>query len=118
MGYEDGDLGLMVANRLRDLQRREHQSARRMQNEVERYLFVRHLDGPENLFGIIDIDVASHREAEESHGFLPVHEQDHPRLSLVFKLPKLPHTHCFQHALLQHGLDRREDEEQPDKIAE
>jgi hypothetical protein len=108
----------VVANRLRDLQRRKHQPARRMEDEVKRHVVVRHLDGAENVFGIIDVDVAHYRKAEQPHRLLPVHEQDHARVSLTFELRDLARAHGLQHALSQHRLDRGEHEEQPKKIAD
>jgi len=71
---EDGDLGLVIADRLRDLQCSQHQPARCVQDEVEWHVFVGHLDGAKNLFRVVDVDVARNRKAEEPHGLLPVHE--------------------------------------------
>ena len=48
MRHEGCDLGFMVANGLRDLERRQDQAARRVENYVERHVVVRHLDGAQN----------------------------------------------------------------------
>ena len=64
MGYEDRDLGLVIADRPRDLRRREHQSARRMEDDIEGDIVVRHLDGAQNVLGIVDVDVAHERKAQ------------------------------------------------------
>ena len=68
----------MVANGLRDLERRQNQPAGGVENHVERYLIVRHLDGAQDFLGVTDVDVARERESQEPHGLLPVHEEYHP----------------------------------------
>ena len=74
-----------------------------MQNEVERHIVVRHLDGAQHLLGVVDVDVAHEREAEQPHGLLPVHQQDHPRVPLPLELRDLARAHRFEHPLPQHG---------------
>jgi len=69
-GAQDRDLSLVFTNRLRDLQRCEYKAARRVQDEIERYVLVRHLDGAQNILGIVYVDVTCDRKAQQPHGFL------------------------------------------------
>ena len=101
-------------NRPRDLQRRKHQSAGGVEDDVERNVIVRHLDRSQQLFGIIDVDVTHERKSQKPHGFLPVHEQNHTGVSLLFQLANLACAHGLEHPLTQHRLDRGEHEEQPE----
>jgi len=50
VGHKDCDPGLVLANSLRDLQRRQYKTTRGVEDEVERYIGIRHLDGAQNLF--------------------------------------------------------------------
>ena len=43
---------------------REHKAARRVEDEVERHVDVRHLDGAQNVFGIVNVDVTRDWETE------------------------------------------------------
>jgi hypothetical protein len=107
MRHEHCNLRLVVADRTGDLDCGEHQAARRMQNDIQWHIGVRHVNGAENLFGVIDIDVAHEREPQEPHRFLPVHEQDDPRVTLSLQLRDFARAHRLQHALSQHRLQRR-----------
>src|SRR6202045_4338745 len=118
VGHKHRNLGLVLTDRLGDLQRRQYQTPRSVEDEVERYLGIRQLNGAQNLFGIIDVDVARDGKSEEPHGLLPMHQQDHPRFSLAFEFRDLAQPHGLKHLLLQHRLDRREYEEKPDQITE
>jgi hypothetical protein len=82
-----------------------------VQDEVERHVGIGHLYSAKNLFGIVDVDVTCNRKTEQSHGFLTMHHQDHPRFSRALELRDFAHPHGLEHLLLQQWLDRREDEE-------
>ena len=116
MRHEDRDLGFVVANGLRDLERRQDQAARRVENHVERHIVVRHLDGAQNILRVVDVDIAGQGKTEESHRLLPVDEQNDPRISLPLQLRDLPRAHGVEHLLTQDGLQRGKDEEKPEKI--
>jgi hypothetical protein len=118
MRHEDGDLGFVVANGLRDLERRQNQPARGVKNHVERHLVVRHLDGAQDFLGVIDVDVARERESQEPHDLLPVHEEYHPGISLLLQLRDLARPHGLEHALTQDRLQGREHEEEPEDISD
>src|SRR5882757_496270 len=118
VGHKDRDLALVLTDSLRDLQCRKYQTARRVENEVEWYIGIRHLDRTQNVFGIVDVDVAGNRKTEKPHGLLPMHQQDHPRFPFALELRNLADPHGLEHLLPQHGLDRREYEEEPDNITD
>ena len=89
-----------------------------MEDDVERHIVVGHLDGAQHLFGVVDVDVARNRKAEEPHRLLAVHEQDHAGVPLALQLRDLARAHRIQHALAQHRLQRREHEEKPKDISD
>jgi hypothetical protein len=64
--HEDRDFRLVLTDRLRDLQRSKHETARGVQHEVDWHVDVRHLDGAQNVFGIVNVDVACNRKASTS----------------------------------------------------
>src|SRR6266403_626128 len=68
-----------------------------MKDDIERYVVVRHLDRAQKVFRVIDVDVTHEREAEKPHRFLPVHQQDHTGISLLFQLGDLARTHRLEH---------------------
>ena len=106
----------MVANSLRDLKRRQHEAARRVQNHVERHVVVRHLDGAQNVLRVVDVDVAGQRKTKEPHRLLSVHQQNDPGIPASLQLRDLSRAHEVDHLLTQDGLQRGKDEEKPEKI--
>src|SRR5882757_7751583 len=116
VGHKDRDLALVLTDSLRDLQRGQDETARRVENEVEWHIGIRHLDRTQNVFGIIDVDVAGNRKTEKPHGLLPMHQQDYPRFPFALELRNLADAHGLEHLLPQHRLDRGEYEEEPDNI--
>ena len=75
-------------NCLRDLQRREYESAGGVKDDVERDVVVRHLDRAQHLLRVVDVDVARDGEAQKPHRLLPVHEQNDAGISSSFQGPK------------------------------
>jgi hypothetical protein len=59
-------------NRLGDLGGGENQAAGRVDDEVDRRIWVSEPNGSENFFGIFYIDVPNHRNAENIDGFLTI----------------------------------------------
>ena len=84
MRYERGDFALVLFDCLGDLQRSEHQPAGSMKDNIERHFPISHVNGADDLLRIVDIDVAKDREAQEIHGFLAMHQKDHPRAAVAF----------------------------------
>ena len=78
VGHEDRHLGLVGLDGPGDLQAGQHQAARRVQHQVDGHVVVGQVDGADDFFGVVDIDVAENGEAEEAHRLLPVDEQDDP----------------------------------------
>src|ERR1700730_3967519 len=97
--HKDRDLTLVLTESLGDLQRRKYEAARRVQDEVERHVWIGHLYGAKNLLGIVDVDVTCNRKTEQPHGLLSMHQQDHTRFALAFELRDLAHPHGLEHLL-------------------
>ena len=76
-----------------------------MQHDVERHCGVGQVDGAQEFFRIVHVDVAKHREPQETHCLLAVDQQDDPRAALTFDLADEPLTRCFEKALLENRLE-------------
>src|SRR5581483_5255572 len=72
---------------------------------------------PQHVLGVVDVDVAHEREAEEAHRLLAMHEEDHPRAALLLDAREQPAARALEQPLTDHGLERRDDEKQPQEIA-
>lgn len=88
---------LCFADRLDELQRRKHKIRGGVKDEVKWHLVVGHLNRTQHFFGVVDVDIAGNREAEQAPGLLPVHQKDDARFAPL-KLRDL--------AILQGRLDR------------
>jgi hypothetical protein len=64
MRHKHRDLRFSIADGACDLRRRQHQAARRMQDDVEGNVFVRESDGTQHLLGVIHIDIAHDGKAK------------------------------------------------------
>ena len=42
------------------------------------------MNGAQDLFAVVDVDVTEYRKTEQTHRFLPVHQKNKPRFSLAF----------------------------------
>jgi hypothetical protein len=112
---EGSDLGGVARQRPRDLQRGQRQTTGRVQDQVDR-LFRRGLvDRPHHFFGILDIDVAHERDAEQAHAFLAMHQQDNPAGTLGFHGDAQPPPCRRQQTLLHQGLNCDHDQQQPEQ---
>ncbi len=116
MWYEHGDLPFVAADSTGDLQRREDETSRCVQNEVQGDVVVGHMDRAEDLFRVVYVDIAHDRKSEEPHRLLTMHEQDDAGVTLPLQLGDLPHPHGIQHALPQDRLKRRQHKEDPENI--
>ncbi len=72
------DLPPVVANRPGNLQRREHQAAGRLEDQVEGHLGIGHVNRADHVFRILDVDIADDRETQQAHRLLAMHQEDHP----------------------------------------
>jgi hypothetical protein len=64
VGHEHGHLRRVAAERVGDLLRRQHESARRVQDEVDWGLVGCRPDGAQHGLGVVDVDEAVDRHAE------------------------------------------------------
>src|SRR5207245_1489475 len=76
------------------------------------------LDGAHDVLGVVDVDVPHEGKPEQAHRLLPVDEEDDARLPPPLDPREQPLAGVLQHLLLQHRLERRQDEEQPEDLAE
>src|ERR1700676_1622953 len=101
-----------------DLQRRQHQAARCMQDYINWHLRIGHADGTQNLLGVIDIDIAKDRETQQSHGLLPMDPPDDSRIALTPQARDSALSRGFKCLLTYDRLYRRRDEEHPEEKPE
>ena len=66
------------------------------------------LDSPHDVLGVIDVDVAHKRKAEEAHGLLAVHEQDDARVAAALDTHQHPLPRRLEHALPEQRLEAAE----------
>ena len=62
------------------------------------------MNGPENLFRVIDIDIAENGDTQKTHGFLAMHQENDPGAAQFFQagdqsLPGDVEKFLFQHRL-------------------
>ena len=69
------DLAFACENRARDLRRCQNQTAWRVEHQVYGNFRISQMNSPQNLFAIVDVDVAEYWKAKQAHRFLPVHEK-------------------------------------------
>ena len=112
---DGGHRPVVVGERRRDLACRDHHAAGRVEDDLDRPSGRRLVDGPQHALGVVDVDVADDREAEQRHLLLAVDQCDHRRLALARQDGQRPPP-LQQHLLpLYRGLERGEDEEQPEE---
>jgi hypothetical protein len=87
-----------------------------MQDDVEGNVFVRESNGTKHPLGVIHIDIAHDGKAKQPHGLLPMHYEYNAGIPRLLELRDLARAHRIHHALPQHGLQRRQHEEQPEEI--
>jgi hypothetical protein len=111
-------LGRVAVEGAGDLQRRQHQPSRRVEDDVDRRLGIGLLDRPDHLLGIVHVDVADDREAEEPHRLLAMDQDDDPGAALGLDLGDLALSHQHEEALADHRLQGGEDEEEPEQLGQ
>jgi len=91
-----------------------NQPSRRVKDEVEGHIGVRHVNRPDDLLRVIDIDVSEDGKTQETHGFLSVNENNNSGTSFLLKRgdKSLPHGHkqWFLHERLYGGKDEEKPE--------
>src|SRR5260221_11072779 len=75
------------------------------------------MDGAQDFFGIIHIDVAKNWKTQKTHALLAVHEKNDPGVSLALEPRDEPLPRRLQKTLLENRLKRREHKKHPNDIA-
>jgi hypothetical protein len=75
------------------------------------------VDGPQDFFGIVDVNVPKDREAQDAHGFLAVHKENDPRVPLALDPREQALPRRLDEPLSEDGLKRRDKEEDPKDIS-
>jgi len=73
----------------RNLHSGQHETARRVQDEFQRLARRGFADGLQYVLGVVQIDVAQHRNAKQAHGLLPVDNGDNPAFALFLNFSEL-----------------------------
>ena len=76
----------MIDECVGDLFGGEHQSTRRVQDEIDRLIRRRQPDRAQHRLGVLDVDELRNRNAEQADGFLAVDHRDDARVALLLKL--------------------------------
>src|SRR5580704_9732386 len=114
MRYISGYLAGMLSESPGYLERGEHQTSRRVKDYVDRHIAIRQANSTQDLFGIVNVDVADNRKPQETHGLLAMDHRDHARVPLSFKARESAAARGFQHVLLYNGLQRGHHEKKPE----
>jgi hypothetical protein len=114
--HEHRHLGAVTLQGMGDLVRGQDQPTRRVEDQVDGDGRIGELDRTQQPLRILDVDVAGDREAEEAHRLLAVDQPDGAALALFLELAKEPHPLGLEQALAEHGLQRRDDDEQPQEV--
>jgi hypothetical protein len=85
VGNEHRNLTGMAFEGTRDLFRSEHEATGRVEDEVDGHIRWGHADGPEDLLGVLNVDVSGKGDAPKRHGFLAMDEGDDPAFPFDFK---------------------------------
>src|SRR5258705_10227114 len=101
----------MAFDRLGDLRRREHQTAGRVQNEIKWPVFVGEPDRPENVLGVVNVNITDHRNSQHVDAFLAMNQDDHPATAVFLQRP----DGVFPQRFYSPALDDRNDKEQHDQ---
>ena len=107
----------MLVDGAGDLERGQYQAPRRVQHDVEGHLGIGEVDRPQDRLGIVHVDVSEDREAQDAHGLLAVHEEDHPGAALALDAGDQASARGLQEPLPEHRLKGGEHEEQPQEVA-
>jgi hypothetical protein len=84
-----------------------------MQHDVERHASVGHMNGAQDRFRVVQVDVPHQRKTQEAHGLLTVDHQDEAGAALLLDVGDLAPPHGVVEPLGDHRLDGREEKEDP-----
>src|SRR5438094_4214194 len=74
------------------------------------------MNGSQERFGVVHINVAIDRESQKAHGFLPVHEQNHARVPAALEPGDHALPRRLEETLLENRLKRGEQKKEPKNI--
>src|SRR5205823_8133102 len=117
-GHEHGDLALVTLEGESDLLCREDQTARSVEKKVDRHVRSGEPDGAQDLFRILDVDVASDRKSQEAHRLLSVDHRDEPGLAPLLEAMESPVPAKLEHLLLVERDEELSKDEQPEEPRE
>jgi hypothetical protein len=100
----------MFAQGIGDLFRRKDQSSRRMKGQIDGHIIVGQFDRPEDLFRILNIDVAGNWESKQGQRFLAMDEYDRSTITLLLQGSNHSPAGRLEHLLSNDGLHRSDDE--------
>ena len=118
MGDEHGHLRRVVAERIGDLLGREHEAAGSVEDEVDRGVVRRHPDRAEDRLGVLDVDEAEERDAEEADGLLTVDERDYACPPRALERRERPYPPQREEAPADRGKENEGDEDEREDVAE
>jgi len=84
-----------------------------VQDNVNRQVGVGEFDGAQHAFGVFNVKVARHREAQKSHAFLAMDQGDYPAVAPFLQLAEQVHPGGFYHSLMDERYNRRNEQEEP-----
>jgi len=99
----------------RDLFRSQHQAARRVDEKVNGHVLGGEADRPEDLLGILDVNVSSDGKAEEAHGLLAMDHRDETRLASLLETVERPVPPELEHLLPVQRYKELREHEKPDE---
>ena len=114
MRHEDGDLALVLDQRLGDLLGGEHQAAGRVQDDVDRLLGRRQANRAQHRLRVVDADARGHRHAEDAGAFLTVDHGDDARLARLLELPEERAALLVDVATAEHLDQYNEEQREPE----
>jgi len=83
VGNDGGDLCRVVGECACDLRGREDEASRRVEQDLDRAIVGRLLDRAQDALGVVDVDIARKRKAQQRERLLAVDECDHRRAALA-----------------------------------
>ena len=107
------DAAVVIRQRPRDLARREHQPTRSVQDDLDRFLGRGFADRPKHALRVVDVDVACERDPQQAERFLAVDQRNDGRIPLLGDPGEGTPACLRKEVLLDHRLQRTEDEEEP-----
>ena len=80
--HERSDLAFMFEYRARDLGRCQDQPSGGVEHQIQWNFRIRQMNRTEDLFTVVDVDVAKQRKTQEAHCLLSMYQQDNSRFAL------------------------------------